>query len=133
MWTIKQNNRFATFIEVVWLVMPAVAGTVAALLGHWLAVLAAGAVVAWTAAGMALGRRARSEPKILLFGRARDERQANLQLRAYATVGQAVMVAFIVGFGVELARLSFGVWTVLLAFAGLVGTVALVMMRELEK
>jgi hypothetical protein len=56
MWTIKQNNRFATFIEVVWLVVPAVAGTVAALLGHWLAVLAAGAVVAWTAAGMALGR-----------------------------------------------------------------------------
>jgi hypothetical protein len=43
------------------------------------------------------------------------------------------MVAFIVGFGVELARLSFGIWTVLLAFAGLVGTVALVMMRELEK
>ena len=133
MWTVKQNNRVATLIEVVWLGAPAVAGVVAAFLGHWLAVLAAAAVVAWVGAGMVLGRRARGETHVLLFGRARDERQANLQLRAYATVGQAVMAVLIVGFAVELARLSFGVWTFLLAFAGLVGVLSLVILREFEK
>jgi hypothetical protein len=133
MWTVKQNNRVATFMEVVYVVVGAAAGIVAAVLGHWLAVLAAAAVVAWVAAGMVLGRRTRGEPKLLLFGRARDERQAHLQLRAYATVGQASMVVFIVGFGVELARLSFGVWTILLAFAGVVGIVSIVILRELEK
>jgi hypothetical protein len=133
MWTVKQNNRVATLIEAVWLGAPVVAGIVAAFLGHWLAVLAAAAVVAWVGAGMVLGRRARGEARVLLFGRARDERQANLQLRAYATVGQAVMVVFIVGFGIELARLSFGVWTFLLAFAGLVGALTLMILREFEK
>jgi len=43
------------------------------------------------------------------------------------------MAVSIVGFAVELARLSFGVWTFLVAFAALVGVVSLIILREFEK
>ena len=73
------------------------------------------------------------ETSVLLAGRANDERQAYLQLRAYATVGQAMMGLFVVLFAIDLLRGTSGPWGWLVAVCGMIGAGTLFVLRQREQ
>ncbi len=132
MWTARQANRVADR----WLVLGSVFlvawGVGHAVRGNW---ISAGFLIVMAVLSFALDRRQRSrwdtEAKLhgetsdmaLLDGRAGDEREAYIQLRAWANVGQAAWLIATLAVAVVVAKLelnpmlfaAIGTWAVLLA------------------
>jgi hypothetical protein len=118
MWTTKQANRFAAALDV------AAMGVVAAMLVGFAAKeewgVAASLVLIMASVGVRSWRRRRrgiaDDNMLPVDGRARDERDAYIQLRAWAVVGQAAAIGSLVLVGVGAFQVRLVPW--LLPIAG---------------
>jgi hypothetical protein len=132
MWTIKQANRTAVAMNVLFVALMVALGT--ATLVHGRQAEAATWFVFALLVGVAARWRPRSETFALLVGRANDERQAWLQLRIWAAVGQAYAALFAV-LTIVAAFASEDPWDqqpwfLLIGVAGVVGVVAALVLRR---
>ena len=87
-------------------------------------------IVAALAIGVASFWRPRAEGVALVVGRANDERQAGVQLRTWAIVGQVYMAVFIVLATVAAVAGQDQIWLLLVGLGGLTGLVATVVLRR---
>jgi hypothetical protein len=133
MWTARSANRFSFVFGMATVALLVAAAVGAGLRGKWGGVTATAIGAVLVVVFMVVVGRSRRESAVLAAGLARDERQAYLQLRAYATVGQAFLVLFVGLLAFDLIRGVSGPWGWLLGFGGLVGSVTLFISRELEK
>ncbi|HSK95405.1 MAG TPA: hypothetical protein VK891_02220 [Euzebyales bacterium] len=129
MWTIEKANRAGAVFDaaIVGLVL---ALGVAELRGGRAAAGATLIVVAGVIAALSWWRP-RAEGTVLAVGRANDERQAGVQLRTWALVGQVYMIGFMVlAAATALGGGDGGMWLLLVAVGGVVGLVATVVLRR---
>lgn len=107
MWTTKQANNAALAVDLTMTVVIVVLAVRAVIDGFWLGAAGFAAMVGYLAYRAATRHRRGAD---MLEGRAGDEREAYIQLRTWATIGQASVLAVLALLAIDVARGEYGNW-----------------------